>query len=71
MDKKDLRKLRKNLPKGAIRQLAENFSVTENHIYKVLCGFRNNTEIIKAAYKMAIEHREELREAEKFVQSLN
>jgi hypothetical protein len=70
MNRKDLQKLRKHLPKGAIRTLAEGFNVTENHVYKVLCGFRNNTEIIKAASKMAAQHLEELRETEKFVQSL-
>jgi len=69
MDKKDLQKLRKNIPPKAKEILAEKFQVSAGHIAQILLGNRKNELVIIEASKMAAEHLAELRKAEELIQS--
>jgi transcriptional regulator with XRE-family HTH domain len=60
MTKKELRILRKNLPKGYRDTLARQFNCTASYVDKVLSGTRNNIEMIKAATKMAEDYKAEM-----------
>jgi hypothetical protein len=71
MDRKDLDKLRRNLPPKAKELLAEQFNVSVGHITQVLLGNRNNELVLIAAAEMAAEHKNKLSKAEEFVQSLS
>ncbi len=70
MDKKDLKKLRMNLPPNGKKMLAEQFGLSPGHITQILLGNRNNVLVLIAAAKLAYEHKTELDEASKFIQSL-
>jgi hypothetical protein len=57
MTKKELKKLRKSLPPGAIKTLAEKFGHTPSYISMILSGKRNgNAYVISAATTMADEY---------------
>jgi hypothetical protein len=66
----ELRKLRKNLPKGSIEILASRFSCSTGHIRNVLSGGKSNKEIIIAASEILEEHLRRYESAQQFVQSL-
>ena len=70
MDTKDLKKLRRSLPKGSKKILAEQFDVSEGHITQILLGNRKNEKVIIAAAIIAYDHKNELSKAEQIVQSL-
>jgi hypothetical protein len=70
MTSKELYKLRAALPKGSRAILAEKFGLTEGYINLVLTGHRNNEKVIIAAAEMVSEHKQKLKEATEFIQTL-
>lgn len=65
-----LRKLRSSLPYGAVSKLAEQLSVTQSLVSKVLHGHSQNDTVIQAAIQMAKESAEETNRLENEIQSL-
>lgn len=70
MTKQDLKKLRKNLPKGARETLAVQFGFSKGYIDHILTGVRENEEVLIAAVALVSEHKKNVEEAEKFIQTL-
>lgn len=70
MTKHELQKLRKNLPKGSREVLARQFNCSIGHINNVLTGLRENEPIILAAVNLVSEHKRNIQEAEKFIETL-
>ena len=70
MNKDDLKKLRKNLPKGSREILAEKFGYSKGYIDHILTGVRENEEVLIAAVALVSEHKKNMEEAEKFIQTL-
>jgi hypothetical protein len=60
MTKKELEKLRKNLPRGYRDLLASQFNCSTRTVDMVLAGERKNLAIVKSAIEMAIVHKEEM-----------
>lgn len=57
MTKKELKQLRKELPPGAVKKLAEMHGHTSSYISMILSGQRNgNAYVLSAARKMADEY---------------
>lgn len=59
--------IKKRMPRGGVKKLAQKFDCSEIWIYKVLSGENFNLDIIKAAKKMGDDYQAEL---EKFVNEI-
>ncbi len=70
MTKKQLNKLKKNLPKNYRNTLAEKFNCTTRYINMVISGERENLEIVKQATQMAVQKRAEVEEVLTTIKSL-
>jgi ATP:corrinoid adenosyltransferase len=70
MQKDDLKKLRKNLPKGSREILAQKFELSRGYINLILTGVRENDAVLIAAVNLVSEHKKNMHEAEKFIQTL-
>ena len=70
MTKDDLKKLRRNLPKGSREILALRFGLSKGYINLVLNGTRNNENILIAAVEIISEHKRNLQKAQDFIESL-
>lgn len=70
MTKKELNKLRLALPKGSRAILAEKMGLSEGYINLVLNGYRNNEMVIIAAAEIVSEHKQKMKEATDFIQTL-
>jgi predicted aldo/keto reductase-like oxidoreductase len=70
MTKTELRKLRKNLPKGAFKKIAIQFGMHEFSVRNVLSGSRNNPEVVNEAIRIAEEHKKMLRDQSKKTKAL-
>jgi len=68
MEIKDLKKLRKNLPKGSIGKIAEMLGVSNATVSSVLSGKRNNSDVINIAIEIAEERK---RTVDKIVDRIN
>ena len=60
MTKKDLLKIRKNLPHGSVSKLAEDFGFTKSYIHLILKGKRQNNSVLIAAVELANNAKQEL-----------
>jgi hypothetical protein len=70
MSRDDLKKLRKNLPKGSRETLAAQFGFSRGYIDHILTGVRENEEVIIAAVNLVSEHKKNMEQAQKFIQTL-
>ncbi len=58
MTKKEIKTLKKNLPKGWVKTLAAKYNHSEVYIYKVVNGERPNPTVLNEAIKMAVENKQ-------------
>ncbi len=70
MTKRELNRLKKNLPKNYRNTLANKFNCTPRYINMVLAGDRNNLEIIKEATQLAVLQKAEVEEILTIIKSL-
>lgn len=66
----ELRKIRKNLPKGSIELLATRFDCSIGHVRNVLSGVKKNQEMIIAATEIAEEFLKKYEKAQQFAKGL-
>jgi len=70
MTKKELNKLKKNLPKNFRDTIAEECDCSLVLVDKVLLGTRKNIKVLKVATDLALAHKEEIDALSKQIKSL-
>jgi len=70
MNKTDLKKLRKRLPRSWAKLIAEKLNLSPIYVFKVLSGDRNNDTVILAAIDLAEESKEEKEKMRERIHSL-
>lgn len=70
MSKKELAKLRRALPRGYAKTLAETTGFDPVYVYRVINGDRKNEDIITAAIQLAEENRRKEAERKERIRQL-
>lgn len=70
MTTEDLKKLRKALPKGSKKVLAQKFGLSEGHITQILLGNRVNEMVLISAVEIVKDYFEKRDQAINVIQSL-
>jgi DNA transposition AAA+ family ATPase len=65
MEIQELNKLRKALPKGSFKKIAEKVGLSEAGVGQVLKGKFNNTNVINEAINLLAEHKKAKKEISK------